>query len=50
MVAATGRVESGSQIFITRLTALLGTRTHSTPAPAHRTFSVCNAEKPAVAK
>ena len=50
MVAAIGRAESGSQIFISRLTALLGTSTHSTPAPAQRTFSVCNAEKPAVPK
>ena len=50
MVAAIGRVESGSQIRSSRLTAVLGTMTHSTPAPAHRTFSVCSAEKPAVPK
>ena len=50
IVAAIGRAESGSQIRISRLTALLGTSTHSTPAPAQRTFSVCSAEKPAVPK
>ena len=50
IVAAIGRVESGSQIRSSRLTAALGTSTHSTPAPAHRTFSVCSAEKPAVPK
>jgi len=50
MVLAMGSVESGLQICTSRRTALLGTKTHCTPALAQRTFSVWSAENPAVAK
>ena len=50
MVGQIGNAESGSQMRSRRVTAALGTNAQSTFSAAHRTLTVCSAEKPAVPK